>query len=173
MEAVAVGVVAAICYRHRDSQRAAGFQNVLDAERALFNLENRAADTRGAATANLVRLYKALGGGWDPDKAAKPDPKKLDEQPDAKIRKPCQILKPLPSNVRSAAAKPVAAASIRNHPRASPPLPVSADWRTTSVPVRPRSVTPLVIAICGPSVWVASWTSSVCPARVSASSCAA
>jgi outer membrane protein TolC len=61
-----------------------GFQNVLDAERALFNLENRAADTRGAATANLVRLYKALGGGWDPDKAAKPDPKKLDEQPDAK-----------------------------------------------------------------------------------------
>ena len=60
------------------------FQNVLDAERALFNLENRAADARGETTANLVRLYKALGGGWDPEKAEKPDPKKYDEQPDAK-----------------------------------------------------------------------------------------
>ncbi len=60
------------------------FQNVLDAERALFDLENREADARGEASTNLVRLYKALGGGWDPEKAAKPDPKKYDEQPDTK-----------------------------------------------------------------------------------------
>jgi multidrug efflux system outer membrane protein len=60
------------------------FQNVLGAERALFNLENREADARGEASTSLVRLYKALGGGWDPDKTAKPDPKKYDEQPDTK-----------------------------------------------------------------------------------------
>ena len=60
------------------------FQSVLEAERALFNLENQLANARGEASANLVRLYKALGGGWDPQKVEKPDPKKFDDQPDTK-----------------------------------------------------------------------------------------
>lgn len=42
------------------------FQNVLDAQRALFTSENQLAAARGNAVANLVRLYKALGGGWEP-----------------------------------------------------------------------------------------------------------
>ncbi len=42
------------------------FQNVLDAQRSLFILENELAAGRGEAAVNLVRLYKALGGGWDP-----------------------------------------------------------------------------------------------------------
>ena len=46
------------------------FQNVLDAQRSLFILENQLAASRGETAVNLVRLYKALGGGWDPDKTA-------------------------------------------------------------------------------------------------------
>ena len=61
-----------------------GFQPVLDAQRSVFSLANREADARGEASANLVRLYKALGGGWNPDKEGKPDPKKVDEQPEGK-----------------------------------------------------------------------------------------
>lgn len=43
------------------------FQNVLDAQRALFAIENQLAESRGNTVAILVLLYKALGGGWDPD----------------------------------------------------------------------------------------------------------
>lgn len=57
------------------------FQNVLDAERSLFALESQVADARGRATVNLVKLYKALGGGWDPENAPEPDPTKYEEQP--------------------------------------------------------------------------------------------
>jgi NodT family efflux transporter outer membrane factor (OMF) lipoprotein len=40
------------------------FNNVLDAQRSLLILQNELSLSTGAATANLVRLYKALGGGW-------------------------------------------------------------------------------------------------------------
>jgi NodT family efflux transporter outer membrane factor (OMF) lipoprotein len=40
------------------------FQNVLDAERSLVNLENALAESRGQVAVKLVALYKALGGGW-------------------------------------------------------------------------------------------------------------
>ncbi len=43
------------------------FQNVLDAQRTLFRLQDRLASSEGAVVVNLIRLYKALGGGWDPD----------------------------------------------------------------------------------------------------------
>ena len=43
-----------------------GFQNVLDSQRAVFDYENQVAEAQGKASINLVRLYKALGGGWDP-----------------------------------------------------------------------------------------------------------
>lgn len=43
------------------------FQNVLDAQRDLFNFENQLAAARGNSAANFIQLYKALGGGWDPD----------------------------------------------------------------------------------------------------------
>lgn len=41
------------------------FQNVLDAQRSLFVLENQLAEARGATAAGLVELYRALGGGWE------------------------------------------------------------------------------------------------------------
>lgn len=41
------------------------FQNVLDAQRALASEQDRLADSDGQITKNLVRLYTALGGGWE------------------------------------------------------------------------------------------------------------
>ncbi len=40
------------------------FSNVLDAERSLLSLEGSLAQSEGTVTSNLIRLYKALGGGW-------------------------------------------------------------------------------------------------------------
>ena len=40
------------------------FQTVLTADRQLISLEDSLAVSDGEMTANLVRLYKALGGGW-------------------------------------------------------------------------------------------------------------
>jgi NodT family efflux transporter outer membrane factor (OMF) lipoprotein len=40
------------------------FNNVLDAQRALLILQDQLARSQGTVTSNLVRLYKALGGGW-------------------------------------------------------------------------------------------------------------
>jgi outer membrane protein, multidrug efflux system len=40
------------------------FSNVLDAQRSLLSFDDQLARSRGAVSANLVRLYKALGGGW-------------------------------------------------------------------------------------------------------------
>jgi NodT family efflux transporter outer membrane factor (OMF) lipoprotein len=40
------------------------FNTVLDAQRALLSLEDQLASSEGTVTGNLVRLYKALGGGW-------------------------------------------------------------------------------------------------------------
>ncbi|MBW2688645.1 MAG: efflux transporter outer membrane subunit [Deltaproteobacteria bacterium] len=45
------------------------FNNVLDAQRALLILHNELAQSDGIVTANLVRLYKAFGGGWVPVQA--------------------------------------------------------------------------------------------------------
>ena len=41
------------------------FNNVLDAQRSLLLLQNELNQSKGAATNNLVRLYKSLGGGWE------------------------------------------------------------------------------------------------------------
>lgn len=49
-------------------QYAAGlvdFSNVLISERALLTLQDNLALSDGTVTADLVRLYKALGGGWE------------------------------------------------------------------------------------------------------------
>ena len=41
------------------------FQNVLDSQRTLFALGDQLEDANGAVVQHLVRLYSALGGGWD------------------------------------------------------------------------------------------------------------
>jgi outer membrane protein, multidrug efflux system len=40
------------------------FITVLDAQRSLLNYEDQLVQSTGSITSNLVRLYKALGGGW-------------------------------------------------------------------------------------------------------------
>ena len=40
------------------------FSNVLIAQLALLSFQDELAQSNGAVTSNLVRLYKALGGGW-------------------------------------------------------------------------------------------------------------
>jgi outer membrane protein, multidrug efflux system len=40
------------------------FSNVLIAQRSLLYFQNELAQSEGAVVSNLVRLYKALGGGW-------------------------------------------------------------------------------------------------------------
>ena len=51
------------------------FSNVLDAQRAMQSFQDELAQSEGAVTSNLVRLYKALGGGW---KYLEPDADKAD-----------------------------------------------------------------------------------------------
>jgi outer membrane protein TolC len=43
------------------------FQNVLDMERTLAIQQDLLAESEGRVVQNLVRLYKALGGGWKPE----------------------------------------------------------------------------------------------------------
>ena len=43
-----------------------GFSDVLDAQRSLLSFEDQLTESRGAVLTGLVRLYKALGGGWQP-----------------------------------------------------------------------------------------------------------
>jgi multidrug efflux system outer membrane protein len=40
------------------------FQSVLDAQRSLLSLQDQLAQSEGAVTSDLIRLYKTLGGGW-------------------------------------------------------------------------------------------------------------
>jgi NodT family efflux transporter outer membrane factor (OMF) lipoprotein len=40
------------------------FSLVLDAQRSLVSLEDQLAQSDGAVTANFIRIYKAMGGGW-------------------------------------------------------------------------------------------------------------
>jgi outer membrane protein TolC len=40
------------------------FSDVLDAQRSLLSFQDQSAQSDGSVTSDLVRLYKALGGGW-------------------------------------------------------------------------------------------------------------
>ncbi len=43
------------------------FQDVVDAQRSLVNLETSLVESQGLIAMHLVALYKALGGGWTPE----------------------------------------------------------------------------------------------------------
>ncbi len=62
----------------RDRYRAGlvDFNNVLSAQRSLLSFQDQLVQSDGAVTTNLVRLYKALGGGWQYYEAAKEKPMK-------------------------------------------------------------------------------------------------
>jgi multidrug efflux system outer membrane protein len=50
---------------------AVSFNTVLEAQRSQLSFEDQRVQSQGAVLADLVRLYKALGGGWNPQE---PDP---------------------------------------------------------------------------------------------------
>ena len=50
--------------QHKYQSGLTDFTNVLDAQRSLLSFQEQLALSNGNITANLVRLYKALGGGW-------------------------------------------------------------------------------------------------------------
>lgn len=54
------------------------FGDVLETQRSLLSYQDQLAQSNGAVTADLVSLYKALGGGWTP-MAETPEPSIKDE----------------------------------------------------------------------------------------------
>ncbi len=48
------------------------FSNVLEAQRSLLSFQDQLHQSDGTVTSNLIRLYKALGGGWTSLAAAPP-----------------------------------------------------------------------------------------------------
>ena len=48
------------------------FNDVLDAQRSLFSYDDKRISSQEAITGNIISLYKALGGGWQPLEAAPP-----------------------------------------------------------------------------------------------------
>ncbi|MBU0682079.1 MAG: efflux transporter outer membrane subunit [Proteobacteria bacterium] len=59
------------------------FTTVLEAQRSLLSFEDQLVSSDGTVTANLIRLYKALGGGWVvPETPELPEKRMIDhEQP--------------------------------------------------------------------------------------------
>ncbi|MCL2011641.1 MAG: efflux transporter outer membrane subunit [Cystobacterineae bacterium] len=57
---------AALLARQRYGAGVIDFQSVVDTERSVLSLEDSLASTRADGIFALIRLYKALGGGWSP-----------------------------------------------------------------------------------------------------------
>ncbi|MDO8653551.1 MAG: efflux transporter outer membrane subunit [Undibacterium sp.] len=58
---------AALMARQRYASGLVDFQTVLETQRTLFSTQDAVASTSTDLSADHVRLYKALGGGWQPD----------------------------------------------------------------------------------------------------------
>ncbi|MEO8599396.1 MAG: efflux transporter outer membrane subunit [bacterium] len=58
---------AALLARQRYSSGLVDFQTVLETQRSLFSTQDAVATTTTELSADHVRLYKALGGGWQPE----------------------------------------------------------------------------------------------------------
>lgn len=61
---------AALIARQRYASGLVDFQTVLETQRSLFSTQDAVASTSTDLSADHVRLYKALGGGWQPDRDA-------------------------------------------------------------------------------------------------------
>lgn len=65
--ASAAAANAALMARQRYASGLVDFQTVLETQRSLFSSQDAVASTSTDLSADHVRLYKALGGGWQPD----------------------------------------------------------------------------------------------------------
>ena len=59
------------------------FQTVLDTQRSQLNAQDSVASAVATVSADHVRLYKALGGGWQADALATPSTDNKSERPSA------------------------------------------------------------------------------------------
>jgi NodT family efflux transporter outer membrane factor (OMF) lipoprotein len=57
------------------------FQNVLDMQRTLWTQQDRLAVSRGQIVLNLIRIYKAVGGGWPLDRPEQERPIEKSDEP--------------------------------------------------------------------------------------------
>lgn len=64
-QATAAAQAAAQLASHKYESGLTDFTTVLDTQRSLLSFQDQLAQSDGAVTSNLIRLYKALGGGWD------------------------------------------------------------------------------------------------------------
>jgi outer membrane protein TolC len=65
-EAAAAGESAFRLARDRYASGLIDFETVLSTQRSLLIVQNTLAASQADATSDLIRLYKALGGGWTP-----------------------------------------------------------------------------------------------------------
>jgi NodT family efflux transporter outer membrane factor (OMF) lipoprotein len=66
-DAVAANQRAVALANERYARGLEGFLNALQAQRDLFDTEDQLVQSESIILANLVSLYKSLGGGWDPE----------------------------------------------------------------------------------------------------------
>lgn len=59
--------------QHKYQAGLTDFSTVLDSQRSLLSYQDQLAQSEGSVTSNLVRLYKALGGGWTPMMSDEPN----------------------------------------------------------------------------------------------------
>jgi NodT family efflux transporter outer membrane factor (OMF) lipoprotein len=70
--ASAAAANAELLARQRYESGLIDFRAVLDTQRTLLSTQDSVASTQATLSADMVRLYKALGGGWTPESAAPP-----------------------------------------------------------------------------------------------------
>jgi len=72
-EAVAANQRAVALANERYARGMEGFLNALQAQRSLFESEDQLVQSESIILANLVSLFKSLGGGWDPAELSLPE----------------------------------------------------------------------------------------------------
>jgi outer membrane protein TolC len=73
-DASAAATQAATLARQRYGSGLVDFQTVLETQRSQLGAQDSLASVTTNISADHVRLYKALGGGWTPDAGLAPDP---------------------------------------------------------------------------------------------------
>ncbi|MBT4821965.1 MAG: efflux transporter outer membrane subunit, partial [Lentisphaerae bacterium] len=86
-EAVQAAAEAVEISRDKYTNGLIDFSNVLDAQRSRLGLEEQLAVSEGVIVLNAVRVYKALGGGWEAF-AATAGPRHPESKPNKSLRDP-------------------------------------------------------------------------------------
>jgi NodT family efflux transporter outer membrane factor (OMF) lipoprotein len=85
---------------------ATDFQRVLDAQRSLLEQQNSVAQTSSSVATNLIALYKALGGGWEPRAGQAVVPESTQDEMKARTSWGDLLSQPRAPETKQAPAKP-------------------------------------------------------------------